>query len=63
MNMEEHPKMTDKTVTIRLPEDLHEWLKEWSARNERSINRQIVVVLRQLKADDKEAAAGVDPAE
>lgn len=47
----------DRTVTFRIPEDLHEWFKGWSAENERSTNRQFIVLLRQAKEQAEQAAA------
>lgn len=34
-------------VQLRLPEDVHQWLVQWAAANDRSMNGQIVWSLRR----------------
>lgn len=52
----------DQPISVRIPIDIYEWVQRVATANDRSINGQIVHLLRQAKASDKEAAAGVDPA-
>lgn len=48
----------DQPISVRIPIDIYTWIQKAAAANDRSINGQIVHLLRQAKASDKEAAAG-----
>ena len=39
-----------KGFNIRLPLDLYRWLKARAATNERSLNKEVIMILRQVKA-------------
>ena len=50
--------MTEETrITLRLPPDLHAFLRERAAANHRSLNSQIVHLLRQVQFPDVDADA------
>lgn len=34
-------------VQLRLPADVHQWLVKWSKQNDRSMNGQMVAMLRE----------------
>jgi len=36
-------------ISIRMPADISNWLKKQAAKNDRSINKEIVRVLREVK--------------
>lgn len=40
---------SDPQVAVRIPPDLHKWLKEMAAKNERSMNYLIVKAVKELK--------------
>lgn len=40
-------------LMLRLPPDLHEWLKAQSENERRSLNSQVAVMLQSLRDDDK----------
>lgn len=40
---------TDTQVAVRIPPELHKWLKEVAAKNERSMNYLIVKAVKELK--------------
>jgi hypothetical protein len=46
-----------KRLMLRLPEDLHAWLVERAEADERSLNSQIVFLLRQAQFPPIEADA------
>ena len=48
--------METKGFNIRVPIELYQWLKERSQKNERSLNREIVMILKQAR--DKESPNG-----
>lgn len=53
----------DQPISVRIPIEIYEWIQSAAAANDRSINGQIVHLLRQAKTQtDKKAAAGRDPA-
>lgn len=45
--------METKITTLRIPEDLHEWIKEKADEQHRSITGQIVYLLSQKKEDNE----------
>lgn len=50
-------------LTLRdVPEDLHRWLKEQAAGHHRSLNKQVIVLLDELRRNQAPAPArpGVD---
>lgn len=50
--------MDDKVkLTTRLPADLSAWIAERAAQNERSQNREIIAILKSVKASDARVAA------
>lgn len=40
---------TDTQMAVRIPPDLHKWLKELAAKNERSMNYLVVKAIKQMK--------------
>ncbi|MCU4393614.1 MULTISPECIES: type II toxin-antitoxin system HicB family antitoxin [Acinetobacter] len=42
---------TDTQVAVRIPPELHKWLKEIAAKNERSMNYLIVKAIKQMKQE------------
>lgn len=52
--MEERMTRTDRSLTLRIPDDLYQWLTEWAAKNDRSINGQVLNLLRQARAADED---------
>ena len=34
-------------VQLRLPADIHQWLVKWAATNDRSMNGQMIAMLRE----------------
>jgi len=43
-----------QALSIRLPEEIYEWLKEKAERENRSLNGQVNHLLRQLKEREEE---------
>lgn len=41
------------SMTIRLEDDLHEWLREFSKTQNRSIQKQIIHILTEAKGAEK----------
>lgn len=41
--------MTETRMTLRLPEDLHEWFKEDSQRVHNSVNAHVVMALEEYR--------------
>mgnify|MGYP001569726746 CR=1 FL=1 len=48
MSQDKTPKKT-VDLYLRLPPDLHAWVKELAENQHRSLNSQIIVLLRQAK--------------
>jgi len=44
-------------IVFRLPDDLHAELKQWAADEDRSLNRQVVYLLRQAVRERNERKA------
>lgn len=42
-------KKKQTPLMVRLPEDLHAWVKELAEKEHRSLNSQIIVLLQQAK--------------
>lgn len=40
---------TDTQMAVRVPPDLHKWLKEMAAKHDRSMNYLIVKAVKQMK--------------
>lgn len=57
---------TEKSVGLylRLPPDLHEWVKALAEQEDRSLNAQIIVILKEARAQRATSSATqpVDPA-
>lgn len=50
-------KKKQTPLMVRLPEDLHAWVKELAEKEHRSLNSQIIVLLQQAK-DQQSPPAG-----
>lgn len=45
--------MTDRAAfSIRMPEDLKQWLQDRASENGRSVNSEITQVLKRVRADE-----------
>lgn len=44
-------------LMVRLPKDIHKWIKTLSEKEHRSLNAQIVVILQKEKEKDTTATA------
>jgi predicted HicB family RNase H-like nuclease len=42
------------TFSIRLPEEMHRWLKEKAEKDRRSMNQELIYLLEQLKEREKQ---------
>ena len=42
------------TFSIRLPEEMHRWLKEKAKRDRRSMNQEVIHLLEQLKRQEEQ---------
>lgn len=51
-----------KAISLRLPEHIHQWLTELSAKEKRSINSQVVLMFEQLYAQAQKGAQPSPPA-
>jgi hypothetical protein len=49
----------DQPISVRIPIEIYEWIREAAAANDRSINGQIVHLLRQARINAAES--GEDP--
>ncbi|GGE68274.1 hypothetical protein GGR41_000577 [Paenalcaligenes hominis] len=47
-------------LTLRLPREVRDWLKDLSSLNNRSMNSQLVCILQEWKAQAKENATEVE---
>jgi predicted HicB family RNase H-like nuclease len=49
----------DKKTQARIPADVHQWLTERAKQNDRSMNAELIRILRQAKeaAEQKQTAA------
>lgn len=51
-------------VQVRLPQDVHAWIVNFASRNDRSMNGQIIQILRNMMREDalakEEAKADCD---
>jgi hypothetical protein len=47
-----------KQLGLRLPDDLHAWLAELAGREHRSLNAQVIVILEQRRAAEREHDTG-----
>ena len=54
--------MTSKDVRTqtRIPENVHQWLTERAKRNDRSMNAELVRILRERMETESQAANKVD---
>ena len=46
-------KVDMQALSIRLPQEIYEWLKEKAERENRSLNGQVNHLLRQLKGQEE----------
>lgn len=42
------------TFSIRLPEEMHRWLKEKAKQDRRSMNQELIHLLEQLKKQEEQ---------
>lgn len=50
-------KQPQETRTqVRIPSDVHQWLIERARRNDRSMNAELVRILRETKESDEQKA-------
>ena len=42
------------TFSIRLPEEMHQWLKEKAKKDRRSMNQEVIHLLEQLKRQEEQ---------
>ncbi|MCP3022277.1 Arc family DNA-binding protein [Cupriavidus basilensis] len=40
-------------LQVRLPKDIHEWLAAFAIENDRSLNGQVVAILRRRMSEEK----------
>lgn len=50
-------------LTLRLPREVRDWLKGLSNRNNRSMNSQLIDILQEQQAQEKENAPELRPSE
>ena len=41
------------TFSIRLPEEMHQWLKEKAKKDRRSMNQEVIHLLEQLRQQEE----------
>ncbi len=46
--------MTTQVISIRFPLELYQWLKRRAQNNERSLNREVIAILKQVKLQEQE---------
>lgn len=54
---------TESRMTVRLPADLYEWLKNDAERNRRSLNAQVVEILDMHRRQTEKAQQGNESSE
>jgi len=45
---------SEKRTQARIPTDIHQWLTERARRNDRSMNAELVRILRETKEEEAE---------
>ena len=45
--------MTTQVISIRFPVELYKWLKTRAQNNERSLNREVIAILKQVKLQEQ----------
>lgn len=50
------------TTSVRLPTDLHQWLLKKAAEEDRSLNGQLVSLIRQIRDNEKAGGDTRQPA-
>jgi predicted HicB family RNase H-like nuclease len=49
--------MSKKQTQVRMPDDIHQWLTERAKQNDRSMNAELVRILKEVKDGTAEKAA------
>ena len=49
--------MSKKQTQVRMPDDIHQWVTERAKQNDRSMNAELVRILKEVKEGTAEKAA------
>ena len=49
--------MSKKQTQVRMPDDIHQWVTERAKQNDRSMNAELVRILKEVKDGTAEKAA------
>ena len=55
--------MKQKQTQARMPADVHQWLAGRAARNNRSMNGELVDILQKAKEAEEAQGSGIKPTE